>query len=517
MKEFFQRNIIRLAIAIICGLIVLSVSLSLYNGKIMSHALVLKEQSNFALREVERVYQNIQLMDISSRGYALIRQPEYLFWSVKMARDRNTQIFRHLDSIFVAQEFADPDRYQEVKKGLNEYTNMYEQMVRHLQANEDSLYIELLKKDLGRYFWDVFNPFSKNVNEFEAKINEEARSTYQRAYTSNTVVQLLLVIVGIPTMIFVIFRLVREERSRRALLCSVADNNKKYLFDDGRPAASDVNGIIGSLIKDLQQSATFVNDISGGNYDARWTELQNNLERNKSTLAGRLLSMRDEMKRQKEEDNKRMWTTQGLSDLSQLIREHQNNIQELTLRSVTFIVNYVNVQQASLFVLEQDQNDEEYLNLSACYAFNRKKLLEKRINIGEGLVGQAFLERQTVVLTTVPQGYTTITSGLGDATPTYIIVVPMKYNEVVVAVLELAGFRILGDHEVAFLEKAGEFIASAIANVQNAEKSKAMITQMTEQTEQLRAQEEELRQNLEELEATQEDMRRKGLKINPAA
>jgi hypothetical protein len=512
MKEFFGRNLIRIAIGIICILIVLSVSLSLYNGNIMRRALVLKEQSNFGLREVERVYQNIQLMDISSRGYALIRQPDYLFWTVKMARDRNTQIFRHLDSIFVAQNFTNPERYAEVKKGLTEYTNMYEQMVVHLQANEDSLYIDLLKKDLGRYFWDVFNPFSKSVNEFEAKIDEESKSIYQRASTSNTVVQLLLVIIGIPTMIFVIFRLVREERARRALLHSVADNDKKYLFDDGKPAPSDANGIIGSLIKELQRSATFVNEISGGNYDARWEELQNNLERNKNTLAGRLLSMRDEMKRQKEEDNKRMWATQGLSDLSQLIREHQNNIKELTFRAATFIVNYVQVQQASMFVVERDDNDEQYLSLSACYAFNRKKLLEKRVNIGEGLVGQAFLERQTVVLTKVPQGYTTITSGLGDATPGYLIVVPMIYNEVVTSVLELAGFRVLGAHEVTFLEKAGEVIASAIANVQNTEKSKAMIDQMRQQTEQMRAQEEELRQNLEELEATQEDMRRKGLK-----
>ena len=216
---------------------------------------------------------------------------------------------------------------------------------------------------------------------------------------------------------------------------------------------SDANGIIGSLIKELQRSATFVNEISGGNYDARWEELQNNLERNKNTLAGRLLSMRDEMKRQKEEDNKRMWATQGLSDLSQLIREHQNNIQELTFRAATFIVNYVQVQQASLFVVERDDNDEQYLNLSACYAFNRKKLLEKRVNIGEGLVGQAFLERQTVVLTKVPQGYTTITSGLGDATPGYLIVVPMIYNEVVTAVLELAGFRILEDSRSNFLRE----------------------------------------------------------------
>ena len=161
MKEFVEQNLIRIAIGVICILIILSVSLSLYNGNIMRRALVLKEQSNFGLREVERVYQNIQLMDISSRGYALIRQPEYLFWTVKMARDRNAEIFRHLDSIFVAQNFTNPDRYTEVKKGLTEYTNMYEQMVLHLQAKQDSLYIDILKKDMGRYFWDVLILFQR--------------------------------------------------------------------------------------------------------------------------------------------------------------------------------------------------------------------------------------------------------------------------------------------------------------------------------------------------------------------
>ncbi|HTE28746.1 MAG TPA: GAF domain-containing protein, partial [Chryseolinea sp.] len=493
-------------------LMILSVGLSYYNGKIMSRALVLKEQSNFALREVERVYQNIQLMDISSRGYAIIRQPDYLFWTVKMARDRNSEIFRHLDSIFMAQGFANPDRYQEVKKGLGDYTSMYEQMVVHLQSNQDSLYIALLKKDMGRYFWDVFNPFSKNVNEYEAMINDEARYSYQQASTRNTIVQLLLILVGLPSMMFVIFRLVREERERRALLVSVAENNQKYLFNDGKPPATDATGIIGNLIQDLQSSATFVNAISDGNYDARWEELHANLPKNQNTLAGRLVSMRDEMKRQKEEDNKRIWTTEGLSDLSELIREHQNNIKELTLRSVTFLVRYTKAQQAGLFVLEHNENEEPYLNLSACYAFDRKKFVEKRVEVGQGLVGQVLLERETVLMTAVPPGYTTITSGLGDATPGCIMLVPMKYNEVVTAVLELASFRVPEKHEVAFLEKAGEIIASAIANVQNNEKNKIMLDQMRSQTEQMRAQEEELRQNLEELEATQEDMRRKSVR-----
>lgn len=510
MKEFLRQHLIRIAIGIICLLILLSAGLSYYNNSVMSRALVLKEQSNFALREVERVYQNIQLMDVSARGYALVRTNDYLFWSVKMARDRNTDIFQNLDSIFTAQGFENPDRYEEVKKGLDNYTNMYAKMVGHLQSHADSAYIDLLKKDEGRYFWDVFNPFSKHVNEFEAMINEEAVSSYAQASLRNNIVQLLLVFAGIPTLIFVLYRLAKDERERRALLLNVAENNNTYLFNDGKQADSDAKSILDHLIIDLKHAATFVNEISARNYEARWEGLdESNVKHNEHTLAGRLMYMRDEMKRVKEEDNRRIWSTEGLSELSQLIRKYQNEPEELTFRALSFLVKYTKSQQGSMFVLEQDEADEPYLKMSACYAFDRKKFINKRINIGEGLIGQAYLERETIILKKVPDDFITITSGLGDAAPNCVVLIPMKHNDEVHVILELASFRSFEQNEVDFLEKCGEFIASAISNVQNNEKSKTMMEQMRMQTEQMKAQEEELRQNLEELEATQEDMRRR--------
>ncbi len=162
-----------------------------------------------------------------------------------------------------------------------------------------------------------------------------------------------------------------------------------------------------------------------------------------------------------------------------------------------------------MFVLEHDEADELYLKLSACYAFDRKKFINKRINIGEGLVGQVYLEGRTTLLKTVPGNYISITSGLGNASPSCVLLVPMKHNDAVQVILELASFRVFEPNEIEFLERAGEFIASAIANVQNNEKNKQMMVQMQEQAEQMKAQEEEMRQNLEELEATQEDMRRR--------
>jgi GAF domain-containing protein len=222
--------------------------------------------------------------------------------------------------------------------------------------------------------------------------------------------------------------------------------------------------------------------------------------------------MRDEMKRVKEDDRKRIWTTQGLSELSDIIRKHQRDLQELYWHALTFLVKYMKAQQGGLFVLcEQDKST--HLELVACYAYERKKIVEKIIKIGDGLVGQAFLEGETILLKKIPDNYINITSGLGYANPDSIVILPMKQNDKVQAILELATFNEFNTHEIAFLEKAGAFVASAIFNAEQNERNKVFMQQLQTQSEQMHAQEEELRQNIEELEATQETMRRQTLQV----
>jgi transcriptional regulator with GAF, ATPase, and Fis domain len=109
----------------------------------------------------------------------------------------------------------------------------------------------------------------------------------------------------------------------------------------------------------------------------------------------------------------------------------------------------------------------------------------------------------------VPEGYTQITSGLGDATPSCILIVPMKYSEQIEGVFELAGFVTWQDYQQSFVEKATEYMAAAISTVKSTQKMRTLVTQMQEQTQQLHAQEEEMRQNMEELSATNEEMKRK--------
>ncbi|HTJ53385.1 MAG TPA: GAF domain-containing protein, partial [Cyclobacteriaceae bacterium] len=94
-------------------------------------------------------------------------------------------------------------------------------------------------------------------------------------------------------------------------------------------------------------------------------------------------------------------------------------------------------------------------------------------------------------------------------TPKTILMVPLKVDTEVYGIVELASFREFQPHEIAFVEKLGETIASTLASVKSAQKNRQLIEQFQTQTEQMKAQEEEMRQNMEELQATQEEIARK--------
>lgn len=512
--SYIRKNLIKVAIALVFVLIVIGAVLSYYNRQIMSLALVKKSQSEATTQALERIFENIQFMDISGRGYALIRQPQYLFHSVEDARRYNAVTYRMLDSLFAIQGIDTMQSFGKVKSSLNTYTDWYAQMVGHLENDNLQGYLDILEKDYGKLFFQEYTPFMDQVNAFEAKVVAEAQKDYEAAVNRNMVVQFLLVILGLPTLILIFYRLNKDASERLALFRKLDENNQKYLFNEGIDTGVDRDGkiILDNSIRSLEKAAHFVNQISGGNYDVSWEGLnERNMALNEGNLAGRLLFMRDEMKKVKEEDRKRIWATEGLSKFSEVVRQYQNNLDDLTYQALTFLVKYTNSQQGSLFIL--DPQDESSLKLSACYAFERKKHLNKNITIGDGLVGQTYLEGRTVMLKEVPKGYISITSGLGDAPPTCLVIVPFKHNESVQAIIEMASFAVYEPYQLMFLEKAGEFVASAITTAQSNERTKSLIDQMTSQTEQLRAQEEELRQNLEELEATQEEMRRKEMEL----
>jgi putative methionine-R-sulfoxide reductase with GAF domain len=505
-----KRNITPIALLAVFILILIGASLSFYNNRIIQKAIITKELAEITKRETENMFLNIRNMDISSRGYAIMQEDRFLFLPVDEARVVNQKNFKVLDSLFALQGYNDPQNYTAVKEGFTKYADLYANMVTHLKSGDVDGYKALLAQDYGKQFWTTNEKFSSKLYAYEDNLKETAQADFDAAVLRNNTLQFLLILIGIPSLGAALFQLRKESKKRTALLLGLEENNRKYLFNSGAQSSGDAKEILENSINNLKKASHFVNQISEGNYQVRWEDLtEANMPLNQNNLAGRLVQMRDQMIKVKLEDDKRLWTTEGLSTFSETIRNHQSNLAELSQQALTFLVKYLKAQQGSLFILETPDTGSPYLKLEACYAFNRKKYIEKQVEPGEGLIGQAYLEGETVMLKEVPQGYVNITSGLGESAPGCILIVPMKYNEKVQAIIEVASFDPYEEYQVAFLEKAGEFVASAIATAQINSKTQVLLAQMQEQTEHMRAQEEELRQNMEELEATQEEMRRK--------
>jgi PAS domain S-box-containing protein len=261
---------------------------------------------------------------------------------------------------------------------------------------------------------------------------------------------------------------------------------------------------IDKLNKDIISATDFIKNIEKGDLNAEY--IGDKEETN--SLIQALLSMREQMQLIAVREGERNWVTEGLAKFADILRTKNENIKVLSENIISNLVNYLNANQGSIFILNDEDEDDKFLELMACYAYDRKKYAQKRIELGEGLLGQSFLEKETTYLTEVPENYLTITSGLGEALPRAIIIVPIKINDVVYGMLEIASFKEFRAHHREFLEKLGESIASSISSVKISERTQKLLLAAQQASEEMKSQEEELRQNVEEMHATQEELAR---------
>lgn len=252
----------------------------------------------------------------------------------------------------------------------------------------------------------------------------------------------------------------------------------------------------------IETNQKFAESISQGNLKAEYPSTQ------PDRLGESLLTMRTSLVEASSREEKERFSTAGLANIGEILRSHVDDLQTLCDEVLTEIVKYTKSNQGSIFTVEESGTENEHLKLMSARAWDRKKFLEKRVEMGQGLLGQAAIEKSTIYMTDVPENYIVITSGLGQANPRSIVIVPLKNEERVIGVLELASFRKFERFEIEFLEKVGESIASTILNSRNNERNKELLEQSSMMTEQMKAQEEEMRQNMEEMQATQEEMAR---------
>lgn len=268
---------------------------------------------------------------------------------------------------------------------------------------------------------------------------------------------------------------------------------------------------LNKLVAALKQISDFATAIGRGNFNKAFTPLSD-----QDKLGLSLINMRENLreasiedKRRQDEDEQRSWHSNGIAKFSDILRNNNNDLDALSYDIISNLVQYIGANQGGLFIVNDQHDQDKFIEMKACYAYDRQKFLHKRIEMQEGLVGRCVNEAEVIYLTEIPDDYMNIVSGMGEEKPSCILLVPLLLNDEVYGVFEIASFQEIVSYKIDFVKHLGESVASTLASVKANMQTQYLLSKTRHQTDEMLSQEEEMRQNMEELQATQEESERR--------
>ncbi|WP_247891491.1 HAMP domain-containing protein [Azospirillum argentinense] len=214
----------------------------------------------------------------------------------------------------------------------------------------------------------------------------------------------------------------------------------------------------------------------------------------KDNINEMIRNLRDTTQKNAEQD----WLKTNIAKFTRML-QGERDLVTVTNMILSEIAPLVNAQHGVLYVTSRD-GDEPVLDLVASYALKERDGLGTRFTLKQGLVGQCAHEKKPILLTNVPKDYVRISSGLGEAAPLNIIVLPVLFENEVNAVLELASFGHFSETHRSFLEQLTESIGIVLNTIATNMRTEGLLKQSQRLTAELQSQQEELKTTNERLE-----------------
>ncbi len=287
-----------------------------------------------------------------------------------------------------------------------------------------------------------------------------------------------------------------------------------------KTAVGQMTDAVQSLKSGLMRTADFARNIGAGNFDVEYQPLGKHDE-----LGIALVQMHESLRTVNKDNQRRHWMSTGVARINEVLRDNNNDISRLTDEIIAVLVMHLHSFHGGIYLLEKDEiSGSEWIQLHASYAMDERLKAKSKLGMGEGLVGQVIKSGNCIHMENAPNSYISISSGLGEAPASHVLIVPLKYRGEVYGAVELASFNSFFPHEVEFIETTGETMASSIASVKANMLTHRLLDETRLQTERLGAQEEELRQTNDELshqsqllQASEEELKESNLELKANA
>jgi CheY-like chemotaxis protein len=202
------------------------------------------------------------------------------------------------------------------------------------------------------------------------------------------------------------------------------------------------------------------------------------------------------------------WTKNGQAEMAGVMGAGRA-LDELSNSIIIGLAKYVGASVGVIYLA----NDNDAYTRTGSYAYSHHKQALRTIKAGEGSVGQAIQDANTIMVSELPDDYIEINSGLGGAVPRHLMIVPLKLEDRVIGAIEIGSFEPFTDLQIEFVELVSGAIAIAVRAGQNQERVSNLLEESQTQSEELQAQQEELRIFNEELEEKTDSLQKQKKEI----
>jgi signal transduction histidine kinase/DNA-binding response OmpR family regulator/HAMP domain-containing protein len=283
-----------------------------------------------------------------------------------------------------------------------------------------------------------------------------------------------------------------------------------------RGLTENVNQLAGNLTTQVRAIAEVSTAVTKGDLTRSIAvEAQGEVAELKDNINQMIANLRDTTKRNEEQD----WLKTNLARISGLM-QGQRELQTVSQLIMSELTPTVSAQHGAFFLAETpddgDRPAEVRLRLIASYGYSRRAGVPDTFALGEGLVGQSAVEKKSILISEAPAEYIRISSGLGEARPANIIVMPLLFEEQLLGVIELASLAPYSEVHRTFLAQLMETLGVVLNTIMANMRTEQLLQQSQSLTQELQNQSEELQAKAALLEERNRDIETKNREIDLA-
>ena len=263
----------------------------------------------------------------------------------------------------------------------------------------------------------------------------------------------------------------------------------------------NVNELAGNLTRQVRAIAEVTSAVAAGDLTRSISvEAQGEVAELKDNINAMVQSLRETIRANQEQD----WLKTNLARLSGLMQGHRDltAVAELIMDELAPLVG---AQHGTFFLSETDDGDTR-LRLIAGYGLRADKEAPLQYRLGQSMIGQVAKSKRSIVVADLPEGYVKMGSGLGEASPSNLAVLPILFEDQVLGVIELASFTTFTPVQTDFLEQLTETLGVNVNTIVANSRTDALLNESQRLTAELQARSVELQAQQDELQRSNAEL-----------